>query len=118
MNLLATVKREKREENFRQSELREGFGGLGGAWGMLWDALGGSGEALGSFGEALGRLCGGLGEAWGRFGGLGEDFWARPPPARPTIYTNSRSSAPWRPMLVVVVVVVADLLVSRPRCAV
>ena len=102
MNLLATVKREKREENFRQSELREGFGGLGGAWGMLWDALGGSGEALGSFGEALGRLCGGLGEAWGRFGGLGEDFWARPPPGRPKIYIQTTDQPLLRPHIKVI----------------
>ena len=60
---------------------------------MLWDALGGSGEALGRLwggsGEALGRLWGGFGEAWGRFGGLGEDFGARPPPGRPKIYIKT-----------------------------
>ena len=40
----------------------EAWGGLGRAWGMLWDALGGSVETLG-------RLWGGSGEALGRLWG-------------------------------------------------
>ena len=81
-----------------------GFGGLGGAWGSLGDTLGGSGEALGRLwggsGEALGRLWGGLGEAWGRFGGLGEDFGARPPSGPPKIYIQTTDQPLLRPHII------------------
>ena len=78
---------------------------LWGSFGVVWGSLGrpweGSGETLGTFGETLGgfwKTLGGFGEALGRLwealGRLWEDFPTDRPTARPTIYSNSRSTAP------------------------
>ena len=78
---------------------------LWGSFGVVWGSLGrpweGCGETLGTFGETLGgfwKTLGGFGEALGRLwealGRLWEDFPTDRPTARPTIYSNSRSTAP------------------------
>ena len=85
---------------------------LWGSFGVVWGSLGrpweGSGETLGTFGETLGgfwETLGGFGEALGRLwealGRLWEDFPTDRPTARPTIYSNSRSTAPAAPYYVV-----------------
>ena len=74
----------------------------------FWEGFGRLWEGVGKAVEGFGRLWKALGDFWARFLRFGRER-RRKEERRTPIYktSNSRSSAPWRPMLVVVVVVVA-----------
>ena len=73
-----------------------GFGGLGGAWGMLWDALGCFGRLRGGFG----KLWGGTGEALRRLGGGLGGLGKTSGPARPKIYIQTTDQPLLRPHII------------------